>query len=131
MFDVLIVGAGVTGLLALSILVHNKVQNIGIIDPRFCDGDLIEKYGSVQSNTPLEKTVNALKMIDTSYEAPSNLVLDKTAQLYIHTQLVKEFAQKYLQKVVLELAELEEFEKCIELNKFIEKRFDFSQVSLD
>lgn len=41
------------------------------------------------------------------------------------------YTKKYLQKVVLELAQLEEFEKCIELNKFIEKRFDFSQVSLD
>ena len=39
------------------------------------------------------------------------------------------YSKKYLQKVVQELVEIEEYEKCIELNKFIENRF--SLVSLD
>lgn len=44
---------------------------------------------------------------------------------------LKIYTKKYLQKVVLQLAELEEFEKCIELNKFIELRFDFTEVLSD
>lgn len=48
-----------------------------------------------------------------------------------YSKELKIYSKKYLQKVVLELAQLEEFEKCIELNKFIELRFDFSQVSSD
>jgi hypothetical protein len=99
MFDVLIVGAGVTGLLAVSSFVKNRVEKIGIIDPRFSGGDLIEKYGAVQSNTPVQKTLDALKMIDPSYEQTIDIPLDKTALLYVHTQLIKEFANKYLQKV--------------------------------
>lgn len=99
MFDILVVGAGVTGLLAVSSFVKNRVEKIGIIDSRFSGGDLIEKYGSVQSNTLVQKTVDALKMIDQSYELTTDLPFDKTAPLYIHTQLVKEFADNYLQKV--------------------------------
>jgi hypothetical protein len=99
MFDILIVGAGVTGLLAVSSFVKNRVEKIGIIDPRFSGGDLIEKYGTVQSNTSVQKTVDALKMIDPSYEENIDIPLDKTALLYVHTQLIKEFANKYLQKV--------------------------------
>ena len=99
MFDLLIVGAGVTGLLAVSSFVKNKVEKIGIIDPRFSGGDLIEKYGSVQSNTPVQKTVDALKLIDPLFETTIDIPLDKTALLYVHTKLIKEFANKYLQKV--------------------------------
>jgi thioredoxin reductase len=98
MLDILIVGAGVTGLLAVSSFVKNRVEKIGIIDPTFSIGDLIEKYGSVQSNTSLQKTVNALKMIDPSYEPTIDIPLDKTAPLCIHSQLIKEFANKYLEK---------------------------------
>ena len=99
MFDLLIVGAGVTGLLAVSSFVKNRVEKIGIIDPLLSGGDLIEKYGSVQSNTSIQKTVDALKMIDPSYEPISDLPLDKTAPLYTHTNLVKEFSNKFLNEV--------------------------------
>ena len=36
---------------------------------------------------------------------------------------LKIYTEKYLLEVVKELALIEEYEKCIELNKFIKKRF--------
>lgn len=47
-----------------------------------------------------------------------------------YSKELKIYTKKYLNKVVEKLAELDEFEKCIELNKFIEKRFDFSSASV-
>jgi hypothetical protein len=47
-----------------------------------------------------------------------------------YSKELKIYTKKYLNKVVEKLAELDEFEKCIELNKFIEKRFNFSSASV-
>ena len=90
MYDILIIGGGVTGLLALGSL-QKEVSKIAIIDPYFDGGDLLEKYGSVQSNTPLSKTVNALKLLDPSYQYNGEYPEDKTAPLFIHTQLIQDF----------------------------------------
>jgi len=93
MYDILIIGGGVTGLLAYSAL-EKEVSSIAIIDPYFDGGDLIQKYGSLQSNTALSKTVNALKLLDPKYEYKNNdYPEDKTAPLYIHTQLVQDFVK--------------------------------------
>ncbi len=40
-----------------------------------------------------------------------------------YTEDFKIYSKSYLQKVVAELQLLEEYEKCIELNKFINRRF--------
>ncbi len=40
-----------------------------------------------------------------------------------YTEDFKIYSKSYLQKVVVELQLLEEYEKCIELNKFINRRF--------
>lgn len=90
MYDILIIGGGVTGLLAYYAL-EKEVSNIAIIDPYFDGGDLIQKYGSVQSNTPLLKTINALKLLEPSYQYNDEYPEDKTAPLYIHTQLIQDF----------------------------------------
>lgn len=37
---------------------------------------------------------------------------------------LKIYTKRFLQKIVEELVELEEYEKCIQLNSFIEKRFN-------
>lgn len=37
---------------------------------------------------------------------------------------LKIYTKKFLQRIVEELVEIEEYEKCIELNKFIEVRFN-------
>lgn len=41
-----------------------------------------------------------------------------------YSKELKIYSMKYLCRVVLELAKCDEFEKCIELNKFIEHRFN-------
>ena len=37
---------------------------------------------------------------------------------------LKIYSERFLKKVVDELVELEEYEKCIEMNKFIKQRFN-------
>lgn len=50
-----------------------------------------------------------------------------------YTEDFKIYSKKYLLSVISELESLEEFEKCIELGKFIEKRFNhkdnYSKIS--
>ena len=36
---------------------------------------------------------------------------------------LKIYSEKYLKRVIEELVQLEEYEKCIEMNKFIKQRF--------
>ncbi len=40
-----------------------------------------------------------------------------------YSKELKIYSKRYLQRVVQELVILEEYEKCIEMNKFIENRF--------
>lgn len=98
MFHIIIVGGGVTGLLALASLMKEGIKNIAIIDPSFHGGDLIQKYGLVQSNTPIQKTINALKLLDPNYSIPS-IILENTAPLYIHTQLIQDFVKDYMNQI--------------------------------
>lgn len=51
-------------------------------------------------------------------------VFDRCMSNKPYTTDFKIYSKKYLQKVVKELGEIDEFEKCIELVKFIEKRFN-------
>lgn len=53
-----IIGAGATGILLLLLL--RDVKNITIIDPHFDGGDLVRRWGAIQSNTPWSKTFNAM-----------------------------------------------------------------------
>jgi len=41
-----------------------------------------------------------------------------------YSKELKIYSKRYLQRVVQELVIIEEYEKCIELNKFIENRFN-------
>lgn len=41
-----------------------------------------------------------------------------------YTKDLKIYSEKYLRRVVTELESLEEYEKCIELVKFIQQRFN-------
>jgi hypothetical protein len=41
-----------------------------------------------------------------------------------YSKELKIYSKRYLKRVVEKLAEIDEFEKCIELNKFIENRFN-------
>lgn len=57
-----ICGAGITGLITLLLLKEAgaDLSKVTIIDPYFDGGDLARKWGTVLSNTPWSKTINAL-----------------------------------------------------------------------
>lgn len=84
---VCIIGAGVTGLSLLLLLTHKGVKpsDITIIDQQFKCGDLSEKWGNIQSNTPWSKTVDALNEI-LGLDLPSSQAtthLSQIADLFI------------------------------------------------
>ena len=91
-YDIAIVGYGITGMIVLAIL-QDKLPNVrvAIIDPYFDGGALIREYGNVISNTPFNKAINALKLIDPSYEVSSNYDVNKTTPLYVLVHLLKDF----------------------------------------
>ena len=98
-----IIGFGITGMITLAILNKEKydLSKVCIIDPYFDGGALIRDYGDVMSNTPLEKTVNALKLIDPAYVLPEWCVydLDKITPLYVLVDLIKDFTKNLLNQV--------------------------------
>ena len=100
-YEATIIGFGITGMITLAIL--NKtidVSKICIIDPYFDGGALMRDYGGVLSNTPLEKTVNALKLIDPSYTLPEWCLydLDKITPLNILVYLLKDFTKNLVKQ---------------------------------
>ena len=104
MYDITIIGYGITGLLVLAILQQNQcdLSKICVIDPYFDGGNLLRLYGNVISNTPLQKTINALKLINPDYILPerfSNYDVNKTTPLYILVHMIKELVNPILKKV--------------------------------
>lgn len=63
MYDLCILGAGITGLSLLLLLQETgrPLSRIAIVDPYFDGGDLARRWTSVPSNTPWSKTVQALR----------------------------------------------------------------------
>ena len=101
MYSHCIIGAGVTGLLLLLILVERgtPVENIVIIDPFFDGGDLRRKWGQVISNTPWSKTFDSVKAAFPSRTMPnwaSELPPDQTTPLSQIARLVCELAKPLL-----------------------------------
>ena len=104
MYDITIIGYGITGMLVLAILQQNQcdLSKICVIDPYFDGGNLLRLYGNVISNTPLQKTINALKLINPDYILPerfSNYDVNKTTPLYILVHMIKELVNPILKKV--------------------------------
>ncbi len=64
MYDICILGAGITGL-SLLLLLHEDgklpLSRIAIIDPHFDGGDLARRWTSVNSNTPWSKSLDAVR----------------------------------------------------------------------
>jgi cation diffusion facilitator CzcD-associated flavoprotein CzcO len=60
---IVIIGAGITGLCLLLLLEEagHPLETVAIIDPTFLGGDLVTEWGPVQSNTPWQKTLDALR----------------------------------------------------------------------
>jgi hypothetical protein len=66
MYKYIIIGSGVTGLLLLLVLATKgsiEPNTICVIDPYFDGGDMMRKWGSVQSNTPWSKTFLSIQKI--------------------------------------------------------------------
>lgn len=100
-YDITIVGFGITGMIVLAILNqhHFDISKIAIIDPYFDGGNLIRSYGNVISNTPLSKTVNALKMINPNYILPDEYTtydINSITPLYICVELIQELIKPLL-----------------------------------
>ena len=55
------------------------LSKVVIVDPHFDGGDLARKWGAVQSNTPLSKSVNAIKAVCPTFVCPEDLT--KTSPL--------------------------------------------------
>ena len=100
-YDIAIIGYGITGMLALAILQKEKYK-ICLIDPHFDGGNLMRLYGDVLSNTPLSKTINGLKLIDPNYVLPEKYQIydiDKITPLYIIAQIIKDFTDTFKKQV--------------------------------
>jgi thioredoxin reductase len=104
MYDIAIIGYGITGMLALAILQQNSINlsRVCVIDPYYDGGTLIRDYGNVVSNTPLSKLITALKSINPEYTVPeeySNYDETKITPLYILVNIIKDFTKPLLSKV--------------------------------
>jgi pyruvate/2-oxoglutarate dehydrogenase complex dihydrolipoamide dehydrogenase (E3) component len=101
LYDIAIIGYGITGMLALAILQPQK-YNICLIDPHFDGGNLMRLYGDVLSNTPLKKTINGLKLIDPNYVLPERYQIydvEKITPLSIIAQIIKDFTDNFKKQV--------------------------------
>jgi len=101
LYDIAIIGYGITGMITLAIL-QPQGFNICIIDPHFDGGNLMRLYGDVLSNTPLIKTINALKLIDPDYTLPEQYRqydINKITPLYIVAQIIKDFTDSLKKQI--------------------------------
>ena len=98
-YDITIIGFGITGMVLLAILKKEGFDNICIIDPHFDGGDLLRLWGDVLSNTPLQKAVNALKLIDPNYRTNETYDLTSITPLQIIAHMVKDFTKQFLEHV--------------------------------
>ena len=104
MYDITIIGYGITGMLVLAILQQHSIDlsKVCVIDPYFDGGNLIRSWGHVISNTPLSKTVNALKLINPDYILPehfSTYDINKTTPLWVLVQIVRDITNPILKQV--------------------------------
>jgi pyruvate/2-oxoglutarate dehydrogenase complex dihydrolipoamide dehydrogenase (E3) component len=101
--DITIIGFGVTGMLVLAILNQHKFDcsKIAIVDPYFDGGNLIRQYGDVLSNTPLLKTINALKLINPNYELPDEYKhydVNVITPLHVCVELIQDIIKPIVNK---------------------------------
>ena len=91
MFDICIIGAGVTGLSLLLLLKEAGVSpsRIAIIDPHFDGGDLARRWTSVPSNTPWSKTFQTLRELCPSTPISSSNDPDVSTPLIEVAELIR------------------------------------------
>lgn len=104
MYDITIIGCGITGMLVLAILQQHQfnLSKVCIIDPYFDGGNLLRSWGNIISNTPLIKTINGLKLINPDYTLPERFLqldVNKTTPLWVIVQLLQEIVNPILKRV--------------------------------
>lgn len=104
MYDIAIIGYGITGMLTLAILQQSgfNLSKVCVIDPYYDGGALMREYGSVVSNTPLSKLITALQSIKPEYTIPeeySSYDVNKITPLYVLTNIIKDFTKSFLKEV--------------------------------
>lgn len=104
MYDIAIIGYGITGMLTLAILQQSgfNLSKVCVIDPYYDGGALMREYGNVISNTPLSKLITALQSIKPEYTIPeeySSYDVNKITPLYILTNIIKDFTKNFLKEV--------------------------------
>ena len=104
MYDITIIGYGITGMLTLAILQQNffDLSKVCVIDPYYDGGSLMREYGNVISNTPLSKLITALQSIKPEYTIPEEYCsydVNKITPLYVLTNIIKDFTKNILKQV--------------------------------
>lgn len=101
--SILIVGMGAAGLLLLHMFQAEGVpaEEIVCIDPFFDGGDLQRQWRFVISNTPWQRVLDTLRVLNPSYVDKSGLEPTKTTNLYEAIRAIRDPVQDYLQKCTL------------------------------
>jgi len=104
MYDIAIIGYGITGMLALAILQQYNfdLSKVCVIDPYYDGGALMREYGNVVSNTPLSKLITSLQSIKPEYTIPEEYSMydpTKITPLYVLTNIIKDFTKTLLTQV--------------------------------
>lgn len=96
-----IVGAGITGLLLVLLLQEAgaDLSKVTLIDPFYDGGDLARKWGSVLSNTPWLKTINALNTFCSSLNVTSSVDPASNTPLIEIAHLIRTLSEPVLKKV--------------------------------
>ena len=99
LYDICIVGAGVTGLSMLLLLQESgaDLSKVCCVDPHFDGGDLARKWTTVQSNTPWSKTTTALSEACPSLSIPP--LEAKTTSLIEIAHLIRDLATPVLKRI--------------------------------
>jgi hypothetical protein len=107
MTKICIIGAGVSGILLILLLQQSQqipLDQLTVIDPYFDGGDLIRKWGSVVSNTPWSKTLDAFATFLPSISLPEwarQLPPTLPTPLSVVAQLCRELVAPALSKTTI------------------------------
>jgi len=101
---VCVIGAGVSGIILILLLVKSKIdpKSIICIDPHFDGGKIVRQWGMVLSNTEWAKTLNAVKQYLPEYPIPAwaeLLPTNEPTPLYKIGQLFRELAAPIMKQI--------------------------------
>jgi cation diffusion facilitator CzcD-associated flavoprotein CzcO len=103
MKKVCIIGSGAAGLLLLYNLEKNGIppEQVVLVDPNLCGGDLSEKWSHVRSNTLWSQLLNAVPYPETLPENYSNLDPNSPCPLRHYIKYLKDATKSYMKNCEL------------------------------